>query len=72
MFMDDDDEPKRYEINYDKLIRDIYYYNESEDQFHIRVNKMCLEIEAVDELVSLMPDFNAANFVIQNVKRKLK
>lgn len=71
MDMDDEQEHPRYEINFDKLIRDIYYYNESEDRFHMRVNQMCLDIEAIDELVKFS-DMAQANFVIQNVKGNLK
>jgi len=65
-----DDQPK-YRFNWDKLMSDIYNYNTDEDRFHRFVNQMCLDIEAVDEYVKVMPRFNEAEFVINCIKGKL-
>lgn len=67
-----DDERPNYHINWDKLMKDIYSYNFNEDRFHTMVNQMCLDIEAIDELVKWMPCYSEADFVIQNVKGNLK
>ena len=74
MFMDDDDDKPqqpRYTINYDRLIADIYNYNNDEDRFVLLVNEMCLDIEAIDEYVKLMPNFDDAQAVIKSIKGKL-
>ena len=73
MFMNDDERPDyrmgKYTINYDKLIHDIFTYNMNEDRFHTMVNQMCLDIEAIDELVKFS-DMSQANFVINCIKGK--
>jgi len=61
----------KYTINYDKLIHDIFTYNSNEDRFHRFVNQMCLDIEAIDELVRWMPVYAEADFVINCIKGKL-
>ena len=75
MDMNEDKRPDyrmgKYTINYDKLIHDILTYNLNEDRHHRMVNQMCLDIEAIDELVKFS-NMAQANFVIQNVKGNLK